>query len=150
MRKTIHDLLSLIDNLEESTAPIWGKMSSRHMVEHLILAVKMSNGKLNLTCSNPPEKIPLLKRFLLSERPLPKGFVNPAIGDKLLPLQYNTLLEAVEILKEEMKDYFEFFNCNPTAKLINVTFGDLNKDEWEIFHVKHLTHHLEQFGLIKD
>jgi oxepin-CoA hydrolase/3-oxo-5,6-dehydrosuberyl-CoA semialdehyde dehydrogenase len=122
-------------------------MTAQHMVEHLILAVQMSNGKLKLECFNPPEKLPTLKRFLLSSRPLPKMFENPALGKGLQSLKYKSLYEAIEKLKEEVENYYSFFNRNPDAKTMNVTFGELNKYKWDVFHKKHFEHHLSQFNL---
>ncbi|MDQ7816321.1 MAG: DUF1569 domain-containing protein [Melioribacteraceae bacterium] len=122
-------------------------MTLQHMIEHLILAVRSSNGKLKIECFNPKEKIPALKRFLLSERPLPKNFINPVIGEDLLPLEYKNLKSAFSALKSEIDDYYIFFETNPETLTTNPTFGNLNKEEWDLFHKKHFTHHLEQFGL---
>jgi len=140
-----NNFLKQLDVLKRGDNPLWGKMTPQHMVEHLILAMKMSTGKINLECFNPPEKIPALKRFLLSSRPLPKLFINPVIGSELLPLEYSSLGEAKEILKEEIDNYYYFFKRNPNAKTVNVTFGELNKEEWDVFHKKHFEHHLSQF-----
>lgn len=148
MGKPVMEFLSVIQNLAEDTKPLWGKMTPQHMIEHLILSVKMGSGKIKVECFNPPEKIPTLKRFLQSSRPLPQNFINPIIGDKLLPLEYSSLDEAVTVLKNEIHDYEKSFAENPTAILTNATFGDLNKEEWDIFHDKHFTHHLKQFGLL--
>ncbi len=147
MEKPLINKLRLFDNLNSDTKQLWGKMSAQHMVEHLILAVRTSNGKLNVGCFNPPEKWQTLKRFLLSSRPLPKGFLNPIIGENLLPLEFENLDEAKKILRQEVEDYYKYFEENPDAFLLNPTFGELNKDEWEIFHEKHFTHHLAQFGI---
>ncbi|MBT8382471.1 MAG: DUF1569 domain-containing protein [Ignavibacteria bacterium] len=143
------DFLKNIETLKKDDKPIWGKMTAHHMVEHLILAMKMSNGKLNLLCFNPPEKIPALKRFLMSSRPLPKLFENPALGKGLPALEYLSLDEAKKELNKEITNYHSFFNNNSEAKTVNVTFGELNKEEWDVFHKKHFEHHLSQFGLIK-
>ncbi|MBI1939312.1 MAG: hypothetical protein HYS25_14475 [Ignavibacteriales bacterium] len=148
MGKPVIEFLSYVQNLTEDTKPLWGKMTPRHMIEHLILAVKMGNGKIKAECFNPPEKIPTLKRFLQSSRHLPQNFINPIIGDKLLPLEYSSLEEAITVLKNEIDDYETFYVENPEAILTNATFGDLNKEEWDTFHDKHFTHHLKQFGLL--
>ena len=140
-------IIDSLNQLKPDQKPLWGKMTPQHMVEHLILAVKMSNGKLNLKCFNSPEKIPALKRFLLSSKPLPKLFENPALGKGLPDLEYSSLNEAKEILKLELDDYHTFFKENQEAKPVNVTFGELSKSEWDIFHQKHFKHHLSQFGL---
>ncbi len=142
------DKLSLLKKLHPETKQLWGKMSAQHMVEHLILAVRTSNGKLNVGCFNPPEKWQTLKRFLLSSRPLPKDFLNPIIGENLLLLEYKNLDEAMKILTQEVEDYYKYFEEKPDALLLNPTFGELNKDEWDVFHDKHFTHHLSQFGIV--
>lgn len=51
-------LLEPIYDLEEDAKPRWGKMTSRHMVEHLCHAFRMSNGKHPLPVkSNPDETL---------------------------------------------------------------------------------------------
>ncbi len=148
MNKLTNNYLLLLNKLDPQQKPLWGKMTPQHMVEHLILAVQMSNGKLKLECINPPEKIPTLKRFLMSSRPMPKLVVNPVIVEDLRPLEYSSLEEAMEKLNKEIDDYVLFFENNPAAKPVNVTFGELNEEEWDVFHKKHFTHHLSQFGLL--
>ncbi len=148
MNMLTNNYLMLLNKLDPQLKPLWGKMTPQHMVEHLILAVQMSNGKLKLECFNPPEKIPTLKRFLMSNRPMPKGFVNPVIGPDNLPLNYSSLDESKKKLEEEIEDYYRFFEENPDVRPVNVTFGELNKEEWDVFHKKHFTHHLSQFGLL--
>jgi len=144
----INHFITKLNLLKPDQKPVWGKMSAQHMVEHLILAVKMGNGKLKFECINPPEKLPTLKNFLMSNRPMPKGFVNPVIGQENLPLNYSSLDEATSKIKEEVEDYYRFFEENPDAKPVNATFGELSKNEWDHFHKKHFTHHLGQFGLL--
>ena len=147
MNKPLVEKLAALDKLNPSTKQLWGKMSPQHMVEHLILTVKSSNGKLNVTFYGEPEKIPSLKRFLLSARPLPQGFISPLIGEDLLPLTCKDLDEAKSALITEVEDYYKYFEDNPDAILTNAAFGDLSKNEWDIFHQKHFTHHFKQFGI---
>jgi len=122
----LDELLNTLSNLNEDKKPLWGKMTPQHMVEHLILAVKMGNGKLVVECFNPPEKLPVLKRFLMSDKPMPKLFINPLIGEGLLPLKYSSLKEAKMELKAEIEDYQKYFEENPDSVLVNATFGELN------------------------
>jgi oxepin-CoA hydrolase/3-oxo-5,6-dehydrosuberyl-CoA semialdehyde dehydrogenase len=141
----------LLVNLDPETKPLWGKMTVQHMVEHLILTFQMSNGNLVFDKSfNPPEKYAALKRFLMSKKPLPKNFINPAIGEDLKPLKFKNLKNAGEALNNEIDIFIKYFDRNPDITTVNVTFGPLNKNEWMKFHEKHLTHHLKQFGLILD
>lgn len=148
MNNNLYNFLLILQHLSETSKPLWGKMSPQHMVEHLIWTLQSSEGKIKVACVTPPEKLPVSKRFLLSSRPLPKLFINPVIGPDLLPLKFSNLDEAKKMLNLELEDYYKFFKGNPDAKTTHVAFGELNKDEWDIFHQKHFTHHLSQFGLL--
>ena len=148
--KSLDKYLELLAQLTPEQKPKWGIMTTQHMIEHLIQAVQTSNGKLVLECINDRDKLATLKRYLMSNRPLPKGFVNPYIGKRLIPLKYSSFEEAKSELEKEINDYYDFFDKKPNAKLTNVTFGELEKNEWIVFHDKYFTHHLTQFGLIGD
>lgn len=150
MKDKLGNFIKHLEILPPEVKPLWGRMTPQHMIEHLILAVRMGNGGMKVECFNPAEKIPTLKKFLMSSRPLPKNFINPLIGEKLLPLEYRSIEEALSVLKQEVDKHYRFFELNPGALTTNATFGDLSKDEWEIFHRKHFKHHLEQFGIVID
>jgi hypothetical protein len=95
------DFLSRLAALKYDDVALWGKMTPQHMVEHLILAIQMSNGKLKYDCLSPVERLPTLRRFLFSDRPLQKMFINPAIGSDLMKLRY----KDIKILMRQKK-YF--------------------------------------------
>lgn len=140
-----------LSKLSVDTKPVWGKMSSQHMVEHLIQSVQLSNGKMVLSeCMTPDDRLPLMKKILMSKRPLPKNFVNTVIGAELKPLVYSDLNESVEALKQELQSIDKFFDEKPDSKPMNPTFGQLNKEEWNQFHKKHFEHHFTQFGLLEE
>jgi len=145
--KNIDELFILLTKVESEPKALWGKMSFQHMIEHLIQSVRISNGKLTVPCNTPEEKLPTLKRILMSERPLPKNFINPIIGENLLPFEYASTDEAISVLKTEIDDYKDIFRDKPESVFVNPTFGSLNKEEWDVFHRKHFQHHLSQFGL---
>lgn len=136
-----------LHNLNPDQSPEWGTMTPRHMVEHLALAVRLSNGKLTEICAYPDNKLPAMKRFLMSDKPMPRNFVNPVIGEGLKPLISSSLEEAIRLLDKELKTFYTWFDQNPDAKPVNPTFGPLDQREWEQFHQKHFKHHFAQFGL---
>ena len=140
-------IIESLNKLTPDQKPLWGKMTAQHMVEHLIWTVQCSNGRLKLDCYTTPERLPILKRFLMSNKPLPQLFVNPAIGPDLLPLKYSNLEEAKRELEREIEYYNKYFNENPEALTVNPIFGKLNKKEWNILHEKHFALHLSQFGI---
>lgn len=143
--------MELLKNLSTDTEAVWGKMTAQHMVEHLTMAVKSSTGKIIFTrFITPEDKLEISKRILNSNRPLPKLFVNEIVGEGLKSLVNKNLDSAIEELKNEVKYFEEYFKHHHEAKPINATFGPLNHEEWITFHNKHFTHHLTQFGLIKE
>lgn len=149
METTLLQKIDLLKGLDKNTKPLWGKMTPQHMIEHLIGSLQMAVGELKIECFNPPEKLPALKKYLMSTRPLPKDFINPVIGPDLIPLKYSSLEESISDLQNYITRYYEFFEATPDSKTANPTFGDLNKTEWDVFNEKHFTHHFSQFGLIK-
>ncbi len=145
----LKDIFFKIEHLSEDTNPVWGSMNAHRMVEHLIMSLRLSNGKLKIDkLIFPEEKLPILKRFLMSPRPLPKNFNNPVVSGLTKEYIYSTFSEAVEELKKEFKDFELYFEENPDATPLNPSYGKLNRDEWIQFHKKHFKHHYEQFGLI--
>lgn len=79
---------------------------------------------------------------------MPKGFVNPVTGNKLLELEYQNLLQAKKQLRQEIQHYREYYQEHPNATHINPVFGELNAEQWQKYHFKHCFHHLSQFGLV--
>jgi len=148
MSSEIDDLINKIGRLQENTIPVWGTMTSQKMVEHLVNTFRVSSAKLVVPCYTEERKLPVLKRFLISDRPLPREFKSPA--NELIPqgYQFQTIDIAKSNLLNEVEDYYKYFEQNPDSIIMNPTFGELNKEEWKQFHIKHLTHHLTQFGLL--
>ncbi len=145
----LKEIIKHVEKLKETDNPLWGSMNARQMVEHLIEAVQLSNG--NLKVDNiifDERKLPTLKRFLMSDRPLPRNFNNPIV--KIIPgkYKYPDFNSSTAELLNEVKAFEKYFNENPGAVLLNPSFGPLNREEWIQFHRKHFTHHYTQFNLI--
>lgn len=49
-------LPDIIDSVDEGMEADWGNMTVHHMIEHLILAFKVSTGKFEVECYTPEEK----------------------------------------------------------------------------------------------
>jgi len=137
----------LLKQLKPDQKPLWGKMTPQHMVEHLYKAVQSSINEIFLNVYTEERKIPVLKKLFLGERPLPKEFMNPAIGPELMQLEFEDLNNAIIELRNVTQRYEQFFIDNPSIKTAHPIFGHLIKEEWDTFHQKHFKHHLSQFGL---
>ncbi len=140
-------VMSLLNQLKPEQKPLWGKMTPQHMVEHLYKTFLASINEINLNVYTEERKIPVLKRLFLGERPLPKEYMNPAIGPDLLELEFKDLKSAIKELENVLKRYNKFFKNNTSVKTVHPVFGNLTKTEWDNFHQKHFKHHLSQFGI---
>ena len=78
------EIFKSLNKLQKDQMPLWGKMTPQHMVEHLYKTVQASINEITLNIYTEEKKIPILKRLFLGERPLPKEFMNPAIGPDLI------------------------------------------------------------------
>lgn len=147
-RNTLQDILP---NLTPESSPRWGAMTSQHMVEHLVLVVRFSNGKIRGELAIPTEKAERAKaRMLQPEWIMPMEFKAAFLPQEGLPtLEYSSLAEAIQALYAEMADFYAFFAQYPDAQPLHPYFYLLNKEEWELMHHKHFLHHFKQFGLVK-
>lgn len=145
------DLFSHLTKLNADDEPAFGNMTPQHMVEHLVFAVCFSNGKLPQQHHYPEEKREKIKAYLLAPgTEITQGFRSPVLPvDKLTPLQYKSLEEAISVLDKELDALVVFFKENPDAAPINPTMGELAYPEWIVFHNKHFLHHFKQFRLIE-
>ena len=137
-----------LEKLTIETSPKWGQFSPQQMVEHLIWAFDISIAKVLVSCTTPPDKIDVFKKFLYSDRPTRPNFKNPVLGDQPLALLLPDLQKAKAVLREKADEFYEYYTKNPSQKEIHPIFGPLNLEAWERNHFKHCIHHLVQFDLM--
>lgn len=144
-RETLQQKLAL---LTTEAAARFGIMTPQHMLEHLILTLKLSSGRIPMTDFVPNEKQLAQKQALLyTDIPFPQGIKAPGIPDTLMELRFPSLESAKEALLASWDGYQEVFEKEPTKTTIHPRFGPLNHDDWEKFHAKHMNHHFGQFGV---
>lgn len=136
-------------NLLTQDAPAqFGIMTPQHMVEHLIITFKLSQGKISLPEKDPsPKALQAKQAILYGDMDLPRGIKAPGIGDQLLDLKYGSLEEAKEHLLKSLENYHNYYYDNEGIKHYHPAFGRLNYGEWTAFHHKHFKHHFGQFGI---
>jgi hypothetical protein len=86
--------------------------------------------------------------LLLSNRAMPKFFHNPALPKDPIPCKNPSITEAVVSLKKALKLFKNHFHSEDSKTQLHNIFGELNYNEWLLFHYKHFHHHLAQFNLI--
>jgi len=145
-----NDLISLLKKLHGDEKGKWGKMNAQQMTEHLAGFFKVSTNKIHFPLTTPPEHLPRYKEFLMSDKEFRENTKAPVLPEEPLPLQYATMQEAIDDLTNSVDDFFAFFKDDPSRTTLHPAFGELNFNEWVQLHHKHVTHHLKQFGLIKN
>lgn len=144
---TTETLLQRLQNLSLQSEAKFGILTPQHMMEHLTITVKLSAGRIPIPVFEPNEKQLARKQALLfTDIPFPQGVKAPGLPDTLLELRYPDLETAKAELIKSYEAYHLLFQENPTKHTPHPGFGLLNYEEWELFHAKHMDHHLGQFG----
>jgi hydroxymethylglutaryl-CoA reductase len=149
-RKKFFDQLfdDCIACLAEHTPPLWGKMTSQHMIEHLVWAFECSTGILEVPCRTPVNLLERAKRFLYNNQQTPHDFKNPFLGENPPPFRFPSFADAKDTLRKEVARFVDHFREQPNAIHVHPVFGPLGAEEWQRSQFKHCYHHLLQFGLI--
>jgi len=137
-------VLGLFSQLQVDAKPLWGKMTPQQMLEHLVVSVEYTNGKKVTGSDVPAEKALADKmRMVYTDWEIPKN----VILEELPGLNtFADLPGAVNQLAIELDQFDRYFE-QAGATSIHPAFGPLNHHEWLLWHGKHFTHHLRQFGL---
>lgn len=156
--KEIHELedflsktsFILLKDLAPGAAGLWGQMNAQQMIEHLTLAVEVSSGKHDMQLHTEKEKVEKIKAIMLvSDRPMPKEFKNPALPLVPLDVKHKDIEDAKQALKQSLELFMHYFKNEVETKRMHNIFGELNYQEWLWFHYKHFIHHFVQFGLVE-
>jgi hypothetical protein len=141
----VAEFISRINRLTVETKPKWGKMNVEQMLAHCNVTYEM-------VYDNIHPKPNAFKRFML--KLIVKNIV---VNDK--PYKSNSQTAPEFIIKDSRKFEFEkqrlIDYLNKTQQLgakhfegkESLSFGVLNQQEWNNMFVKHLEHHLAQFGV---
>ncbi len=140
------EVRNLLSTLKMDTKPLFGKMNSQQMVEHLSFLMRISNGSVKADYFVEEEKSNRRKAFLDTENELQIGFKASLLSEEPTPVKFDSLQESIDDLFIQIDEFQKHFTSSKTEN--HPFFGELNADYWEKFHVKHFTHHFKQFNLI--
>lgn len=145
LQKDVNETINRINQLTPSTQPKWGKMSVGQMLAHCNVTYEMA-----YTDKHP--KPNAFMRFIL--KMLVK---NTVVSNK--PYKRNGQTAPQFLMKEdkdfgkEKKRLVDFLVKTQALGAAHfdgkesLSFGKLNKEEWNNMFAKHLDHHLTQFGV---
>ena len=138
----------LLRSVASDKSPAWGIMTPQHMVEHIVGAWRISNGRARVKVMMEGEELEKRRKFLFSDKPYEKNITNPLFGNGLAPLRKPSLSAAIDQLEDEMTAFFQYHEKNPGSLENHPVFGQLDYDGWIRFQSKHMQHHLSQFDLV--
>ncbi len=144
-RSVTDEVIGRINKLTPATQPQWGKMSVSQMLAHCCVTYEMAY-------ENKHPKPSGLARFFL------KAFVKDIVVSEK-PYKHNSrtapafLVTDEKVFETEKKRLTDYLNKTEQLGIAHfdgkesLSFGKLNKQEWNNMLYKHLDHHLTQFGV---
>ena len=144
-KQTADEFIARINKLTPQTPAQWGKMNVAQMLAHAQVALKTANGTLK------PESSPLLsfvfgkyfKKKILGPGGFAKNsptFKEAVIKDeKIFENEKSNLIALLESFQKKGKETFTHGR--------HPFFGNMSPEDWNTLQVKHLDHHLSQFGV---
>lgn len=134
-----------IHELTPQTQPQWGKMNVAQMLAHCQAPIMIASGEL------VPKINPIVK-FLFGKT-AKKQLVNDPEFKRNLPTFSEAKIVDTRVFEKErtaLVNLIEQFQKNGPAGLTKNAhpfFGEMTVADWDTLQVKHLDHHLRQFGV---
>jgi hypothetical protein len=107
----------------------------------------MAVGKNTFPLEIPEDRIPRMKEFLLSDKPMAKNIEVP-FAKKDEVLRNENLDLSIDELAENWIEFEDYYSENEGNENLHPYYGMLNYEQWLRLHAKHFTHHFEQFDLL--
>ncbi len=128
--------------LTPEASPLWGQMTARQMMAHIVDALRMAMGDVKTEAKKLPIRFTPLKQLIIYGPPFPKS--SPT-APELLTRQADDWEGECATLRQTMDS---FAALPPGTKFpIHPAFGTLSRRAWGALGYKHIDHHLRQFGV---
>ena len=128
----------------------WGLMNAHQCVEHLTVTFLYSTGKFNVPFKGDLEAAKKLwEPFLAAANPWKTVFPKKSFGPPKPP-RNETIEGSKKALKKTFIKYRHYCMENPNAITPHGYLGNVTTAQWILAHVKHIDHHLSQFGVIEE
>jgi len=143
--QTSAGFIERINKLTPASKAQWGKMDVGQMVKHCQAPFNIASGELKI-------KVPFLVKLLFGNRARKQILGEPAF-QKNLPTFKESKVVDQHVLEDEKKklialiDKFQKGGPGNIIKEPHPFFGALTIQQWDVQQVKHLEHHLTQFGV---
>lgn len=141
----VEEFISRINSLNHQTQPQWGKMNVAQMLAHCQVPIKIASGSL------VPKVNPVVK-FLFGKS-AKRQLVNEPEFKRNLPTMGEAKITDQRVFEKERSKLVnvikELQSKGPAGltKRAHPFFGEMTISDWDTLQVKHLDHHLRQFGV---
>jgi hypothetical protein len=138
-------LIHRIERVQESQAPLWGKMNATQMMAHCSTALKLAFGDVPSKIIFPPWKASVARWLFIDMFPLPKN--SPTAAElhpqKKMKASADFLAEREELIRQLKR----MNAAGPDQAFApHPLFRKLGRKQYGKLIYKHLDHHLRQFG----
>ncbi|MBA2250402.1 MAG: DUF1569 domain-containing protein [Chitinophagaceae bacterium] len=141
---TSNEIVSRINRLEAATKPLWGKMTVAQMIKHSQAPLLVAFGDMKLKQSLIGVLFgKMAKKKLIAGDGFTKGL--PTAKEFIVKDQPDFEMEKQKLIS--LVQRFQSNGPSGLTQLPHPFFGKLTDDEWDQLEVKHLDHHLNQFGV---
>jgi len=140
---TSNEFIDRLNQLTPSTRALWGKMNVSQMLSHCQVLLKMSLNELDAKRGLMAFLFGrMAKKKALSDQPFKHNL--PTLGEAKI-----TGVKDFDAEKQGLIQLIKRFEAGPAVLTSrqHAFFGPMTVEEWDKLQVKHLDHHLRQFGV---
>jgi hypothetical protein len=131
--------------IDPSAKANFGKMNVQQMVEHMSYAVRVAGGKLEVPAITPEDKLEKYYKWLMSDEQFKPSTPNSLLPETPAATKCASLGDAIDDLEDDIQAFVDFYKGEPTKKVLNAFYGELDYYEQVQLLYKHSKHHLAQF-----
>jgi Protein of unknown function (DUF1569) len=144
-KETSQEFISRINKLSNQTPAQWGKMNVAQMLTHTQKALQVASGEL------VPKPNAIIK-FLFGKSAKKQLMNNPEFKKNLPTFSEAKIVDQriFDTEKQKLITLIENFQAKGVEGLTkddHPFFGKMSTSDWDTLQVKHLDHHLRQFGV---
>ncbi len=143
--RTIDSLCERINKINKNSTPIWGKMNAYQMLKHCTESEKINLGEVQLKRLFIGLLFGKMALNTITKNDLP-GKKNSPTHPSLVITDHGDCNVQKKALINQIKKYQDT-KSQDFKNRVHPFFGKMPINKWDIMIVKHMDHHLRQFGV---
>ena len=137
-------MIARIEALTPTSPALWGRMNVAQMLAHCDVPMQVAHGDLKIKRGLIGFLFgKMVLRQYLSDAPLSHN--SPTFKEAIIPSDVSFEVSRAKLIARVER--FQKDGPDGIVKDPHPFFGKMTTDQWAILQVKHLDHHLQQFGV---